>query len=131
MSALCQSLAGTLLAAHDDAGKPAFPPGGIRVLAYPAAHSAVADGGEAGRIAGGTLHGPGDYAFVYLNLRMATGRTPATQKRAGDAVLAQAKAHFEPLMPDHLIGLTVQVDESAGQVYDGKLSNLHPLFPKL
>jgi 5-carboxymethyl-2-hydroxymuconate isomerase len=32
----------------------------------------------------------GDYpaTFVYLNLRMAHGRTPATQKRAGDALLA-------------------------------------------
>jgi 5-carboxymethyl-2-hydroxymuconate isomerase len=35
MTALCRSLADTMLAAHDDAGKPVFPPGGTRVLAYP------------------------------------------------------------------------------------------------
>jgi 5-carboxymethyl-2-hydroxymuconate isomerase len=31
-------------------------------------------------------------------------------------------------MQHRLIGVTVQVDESPGQVYDGKHSNLHPLF---
>jgi 5-carboxymethyl-2-hydroxymuconate isomerase len=127
MAVLCRNLADAMLAVKDEVGQQVFPTGGTRVLAYPAAHFAVADGGAAGVAAGRGS----DYAFAYLNLRMATGRTPATQKRAGDAVLAKAKAHFEPLMPDHLIGLTVQVDESAGQVYDGKLSNLHPLFPKL
>jgi 5-carboxymethyl-2-hydroxymuconate isomerase len=29
-----------------------------------------------------------------------------------------------------LIGVTVQVDEGPGQVFDGKHSNLHPLFKK-
>ncbi len=28
------------------------------------------------------------------------------------------------------LGLTVQVDESPGQVYDGKHSTLHPLFSR-
>ena len=126
MTVLCRSLADAMLAVTDEAGQQVFPTGGTRVLAYPAAHFAVADGGAAGVAAGRG----GNYAFVYLNLRMAAGRTPATQKRAGDAILAQAKAHFDPLMPHHLIGLTVQVDESPGQVYDGKHSNLHPLFNK-
>ena len=35
-----------------------------------------------------------------------------------------------PLFEQRLIGLTVQVDESPGQVYDGKHSSLHPLFNK-
>ncbi len=47
MAALCRSLADTMLAVRDEADKPVFPPGGIRVLAYPAAHSAVAHGGAA------------------------------------------------------------------------------------
>ena len=97
MTALCRSLADTMLAAHDDAGKPVFPPGGTRVLAYPAPHFAVSDGGAAGRAAGGDFRDPGDYAFVYLNLRMAHGRTPATHKRVGDALLMATKAHFQPL----------------------------------
>ena len=117
MTALCRALADTMLAVKDEDGKQVFPTGGTRVLAYPAAHYAVADGQR-------------DYAFVYLNLRMGAGRSTATQKRAGDAVLAAAKAHFDPLMAQRLIGITVQVDESPGQVYDGKHSNLHPLFNK-
>jgi 5-carboxymethyl-2-hydroxymuconate isomerase len=117
MTALCRALADTMLAVKDEDGKQVFPTGGTRVLAYPAAHYAVADGQR-------------DYAFVYLNLRMGAGRTAATQQRAGDAVLATAKAHLDPLMATRLIGVTVQVDESPGQVYDGKHSNLHPLFNK-
>ena len=115
MTALCRALADTMLAVRDEDGKQVFPTGGTRVLAYPAAHYAVADGQR-------------DYAFVYLNLRMGAGRSAATQQRAGDAVLATAKAHFEPLMAQRLIGVTLNVDESPGQVYDGKHSNIHPLF---
>lgn len=115
MTALCRALADTMLGVKDEDGKQVFPTGGTRVLAYPAAHYAVADGQR-------------DYAFVYLNLRMGAGRTAATQKRAGDAVLATAKAHFDPLMAQRLIGITLNVDESPGQVYDGKHSNIHPLF---
>ncbi|MET0542439.1 MAG: 5-carboxymethyl-2-hydroxymuconate Delta-isomerase [Variovorax sp.] len=115
MSALCRTLADTMLAQRDDAGRQLFPTGGTRVLAYPAAHSAVADGRD-------------DYAFVYLNLRMAAGRSAAVQTRAGDALLATVKAHFDPIFSKRPIGITLQVDEAPGQVYDGKHSNLHPLF---
>lgn len=117
MTALCRVLADTMLAVKDDEGQQVFPTGGTRVLAYPATHYAVADGKR-------------DYAFVYLNLRMASGRSDATKKRAGDALLASARAHFDPLMKERLIGITLQMDESSGQVYDGKHSNLHPLFQK-
>lgn len=115
MTALCRALADTMLAVKDEEDKQVFPTGGTRVLAYPAAHYAVADGKQ-------------NYAFVYLNLRMAGGRSDATKKRAGDALLAVASAHFDPLMKERLIGITMQMDESPGQVYDGKHSNLHPLF---
>ena len=114
MTALCRSLADTMLEVHDEAGKQVFPTGGTRVLAYPAAHYAVADG-------------KADYAFVYLNLRMGFGRTDATKKRAGDALLAKTKAHFEPIFNNRLIGITLQIDEGH-EVFDGKHSNLHPLF---
>jgi 5-carboxymethyl-2-hydroxymuconate isomerase len=117
MTALCRTLADTMLAVKDEEGKQVFPTGGTRVLAYPAAHYAVADGKQ-------------NYAFVYLNLRMAAGRSDATKKRAGDALLAVASAHFDPLMKERLIGITLQIDEGPGQVYDGKHSNLHPLFQK-
>ena len=129
MTALCRTLADTMRQARDDAGLAVFPVGGIRVLAFAAQHYAVADGGEAGRAADThTGHGdPGDYAFVYLNLRMARGRSPATHKRVGDALLMVTKSHFQPLFAQRHIGITLQIDEG-GEVFDAKHSNLHPLF---
>lgn len=115
MTALCRTLADGMLQVRDEAGKQVFPTGGTRVLAFPAAHYAVADGS-------------GDFAFLYMNLRMASGRSEAVKKAAGDTVLERARAHLAPLFEKRLMGLTVQVDESFGQVYDGKHSTLHPHF---
>jgi 5-carboxymethyl-2-hydroxymuconate isomerase len=117
MTALCRRLADTMLEQRDEDGRQVFPTGGTRVLAFPAAHHAVADG-------------KADYAFVYLNLRMGAGRSDAIKKRAGDALLAGVKAHFDPIFDTQLMGCTLQIDESLGQVYDGKHSNLHPIFNK-
>jgi 5-carboxymethyl-2-hydroxymuconate isomerase len=116
MKALCRSLADTLLAVRDERAQPVFPTGGVRVLAYPAAHYAVADGER-------------DYAFVYLNLRMARGRSEAEKQRAGEALLAAAKAHLQPLFAKRYLGLTLQIDEGQ-EVFDGKHSTIHPLFRK-
>jgi 5-carboxymethyl-2-hydroxymuconate isomerase len=115
VSALCRKLADTMLTVLDESGKQVFPTGGTRVLAYPAAHYAVADG-------------KGDYGFMYLNVRMGTGRSDAVKKDAGDRLLAVVKEHFAPIFERELVGLTLQIDESPGQVYDGKHSTLHPLF---
>ncbi|MCY7307502.1 MAG: 5-carboxymethyl-2-hydroxymuconate Delta-isomerase [Rhodoferax sp.] len=114
MAALCRSLADTMLAVQDEAGGRVFPTGGTRVLAYPAAHSAVADG-------------KADYAFVYLNLRMGRGRSEATHKRAGDALLMATRTHFQPVFMRRHIGITLHIDEGP-EVFDAKHSNLHPLF---
>ena len=83
MTTLCRQLADAMLNVEDEAGKQVFPTGGTRVLAYPAPHYAVADGGASGQAAGGT----GDYAFVYLNLRMGRGRSEAVQQRAGQTLV--------------------------------------------
>ena len=115
MTALCRALADTMLAARDEAGKAVFPTGGVRVLAYPAAHHAVADGS-------------GDHAFAYLNLRMGRGRSEATRQRVGAALTAAAKAHFAPLLASRPLGLTLQIDEGP-EVFDAKFGNLHALFP--
>ena len=123
MSALCRALADTMLAVRDEDDRQVFPTGGTRVLAYPAAHFAVADGGTAGRAAGGD----GDYAFVYLNLRMGRGRSAATHRKVGDALLMATKSHFQPLFSMRHIGVTLQIDEGQ-EVFDAKHSNLHPLF---
>jgi 5-carboxymethyl-2-hydroxymuconate isomerase len=118
MGVLCRSLADTMLTVLDEGGKQVFPTGGTRVLAYPAAHYAVADG-------------KGDYSFVYINVRMGAGRSEAVKKNAGDTLLGVVKQHFAPVFDaGNLIGVTLQIDESAGQVYDAKHSTLHPHFNK-
>ncbi len=111
VGALCRKLAQAMLAVRDEQEKQVFPTAGTRVLAYPAAHAAVADG-------------QGDYGFVYVNLRMAPGRTEAVKKQAGDRLLAVVKDHFAPVLERDPVGITLQIDEGAGQVYDGKHSNL-------
>src|SRR5215467_12234408 len=116
MTALCRRLADAMLGVRDEHGQQVFPTGGTRVFAYPASHYAVADGAR-------------DYAFLYLNLRMGRGRTEAVKKLAGETVLAAAKAHLEPLFTSRYIGLTLQIDEGQ-EVFDAKLSTIHPLFRK-
>jgi 5-carboxymethyl-2-hydroxymuconate isomerase len=116
-SALCREIAETLTGQKDEDGKNVFPIGGTRVFAYPAPHYAVADA-------------KADYGFCYINLRIASGRSDAMKKRAGDALLALATAHFSSVFEKKHVGVTIQVDEAPGQVYDAKHSNLHPLFKK-
>ncbi len=125
MGALCRRLADTMIAARDEAGAAVFPVGGVRVLAYPAAHAAVADGGAAGRAAGGS----GDYQFVYLNLRMNRGRSEATQQAVGRALEAVAKEHFARQLAEQHVGITLQVDVGP-EVFDARNSSLHPLFAR-
>ena len=117
MSGLCRSLADAMLTVRDESGAQVFPTGGTRVLAYPAAHFAVADGS-------------GDFAFCWLNLRMGRGRSEATQQAAGQAVLEAARARFAPVLERRRVGLTLQVDVGA-EVFDAKFGNLHPLFTKV
>jgi 5-carboxymethyl-2-hydroxymuconate isomerase len=117
MPALCRDIAAVLVEQTDEAGGPLFPIAGTRVLAYPAQVYAVADG-------------KGDYGFCYINIRIAGGRSEAAKKRSGDAVLAKVQARFAAAFEKKHIGVTVQIDESPGQVYDAKHSKLHPLFSK-
>ena len=114
MPRLCRTLADEMLAILDEGGKQVFPTGGTRVLAYPAAHYAVADG-------------KGDYAFVYLNLRIAPGRSAGAIERTGEALLAATQVHFAALFASRTIGITLQIDEGA-PVFDAKHGTLHPLF---
>lgn len=110
MGTLCATLAATLAALRHDDGGPLFPLAGTRVMAWPAPHFAVADGRA-------------DRAFIYLNLRITPGRSPAMVQRAGDAVLASCKAHLASVFSQHAVGLTLQIDEGA-PVYEGKHNNL-------
>lgn len=117
LPALCREIAAVLVEQKDETGAPLFPVGGTRVLAYPAQAYAVADG-------------KADYGFCYINIRIAGGRSDAAKKRSGDAVLAKVQARFAAAFEKKHIGVTIQIDESPGQVYDAKHSNLHPLFNK-
>lgn len=134
MPRLCRDAADAMLAVRDEAGAQVFPTGGTRVLAYPAPHFALADGGAAGRAAGSGKTGisgadPGEYGFMYANLRMGRGRSEATQQKAGAAITAALRAHLDPVMATRHIGLTVQVDVGA-EVFSARHSTLHPLFRK-
>lgn len=121
VATLCRKLAAAMHSVLDEAGKPVFPSGGIRVLAYPAAHHAVADV---------SVEGAADFGFCYLNLRMGRGRSAATQQAAGQLLSDCVKAHFAPLLAAKKVGLTLQVDEGP-EVFDAKFGNLHPLFNKI
>ena len=115
MAAFCREIAAALVAQKDANGMPVFPTGGTRVFAYPARHCAIADG-------------KGDYGVCYVNMRIAKGRSEATKTAAGDALLRLAQARFADAFAKGRVGVTIQIDESPGQVYDAKHSNLHPLF---
>lgn len=134
MPRLCRDCADAMLAVRDEECKQVFPTGGTRVLAFPAPHFALADGGAAGRAAGAgktglTSDDPGEYGFMYANLRMARGRSAASQQKAGEAVVTAIRMHLDPAMATRHIGLTVQVDEGM-EVFDAKHSTIHPLFNK-
>jgi 5-carboxymethyl-2-hydroxymuconate isomerase len=114
MNALCRKLADAMLTVRDEDSKQVFPTGGVRVLAYPAPHFAVADGQR-------------DYAFMYLNLRMGRGRSQAVKQRAGEILMSTAEAHFAPAFAHRYVGMTLQVDEGH-EAFDAKHSTIHPLF---
>jgi 5-carboxymethyl-2-hydroxymuconate isomerase len=116
MTALCRRLADAMRTVRDDTGQAVFPTGGIRVLAYPAAHHAVADGS-------------GDFGFCWFNLRMGRGRSAAVQHAAGQALVAAARDHLADVLTRRAVGLTLQIDEGP-EVFDAKFGNLHPLFKK-
>jgi 5-carboxymethyl-2-hydroxymuconate isomerase len=120
---LCRTLCDTLLALRDEEDKPAYPPGGTRVMAFPAAHYAVADG-------------KGDYAFMYLNLRI-WGRSREMIKKTGDALLAAVGRLMDPIIAREAIGITLQIDETPKvmpgnlvQGYEDRYNTLHALFKK-
>ncbi len=114
IGALCRRLSDTMLAQRDEAGRQVFPTGGTRVLAFAAAHYAVADHSQ-------------DFAFCYLNLRMAKGRSTGLQQQIGGHLLEAVREHFAPVFGATPMGVTLQIDEGH-EVFDGKHSNLHPMF---
>lgn len=116
VSGLCRVLADAMLTVRDEEGRQVFPTGGVRVLAYPAAHYAVADGS-------------GDFGFMFFHLRIARGRSDFAHQAAGETVTAAAKAHLAPVLARRRLGLTLNIDEGP-EVFDAKFGNLHDLFAR-
>ena len=93
MGGLCRALCDTMLAVRDEQDKQVFPHGGTRVFAYPAAHSAVSDGGAAG-IAAGLGGGSSDAASTLLALnRLWELNLPRARLAGIGLALGQAHAH--------------------------------------
>lgn len=109
IGALCKTLSHTLVTLKDTNGTLVFPLYGTRVLAYPAAQYAVADG-EQGR------------GFVYMNMRVTPGRSDELIKAVGDAVLAAAKAHLAPALEQLPLRLTLHIDATPPG-FEGKFSS--------
>jgi 5-carboxymethyl-2-hydroxymuconate isomerase len=116
MTALCKKLAKTITSIKDDAGVQIFPTGGTRVLAYPAAHFAVADSSR-------------DMAFVYLHFRVMQGRTPLMLQRTGEILSKATHEHFAATLEskDPYLSITFQVEESV-EVFDLRHGTIAPLF---
>jgi 5-carboxymethyl-2-hydroxymuconate isomerase len=112
MQGLCNVLCRTLTQFQDETGNSVFPLTGTRVLAYPAPYAAVADGAE-------------DRAFLYLQLRIAPGRSPALLDTVGRALLAQLDRHLARVEGPRSIRATLQFDEGR-PVYEGKWASAAP-----
>lgn len=109
IGALCKTLSHTLVTLKDPGGTLVFPLLGTRVLAYPAAQYAVADG-EQGR------------AFVYMNMRITPGRSEELVTAVGDALLAAARTHLAPALDKLPVRLTLHIDATPPG-YEGKFSS--------
>ncbi len=106
MPGLCKALASAMARLVDAAGNPVFPLAGTRVLAYPAPFHAVGAGQP-------------ENSFLYLNLRVTPGRTPATVQAAGDALLAVVRAHVDAAGLGAPLAITFHIDELAA-AYEGR-----------
>jgi 5-carboxymethyl-2-hydroxymuconate isomerase len=74
-----------------------FPLAGIRSRAVRVGEYRVADGG--------------DHAFVHMELRIGHGRDLETLRKAGEALFAEIRAHFEPLMARRSVALSLEIAE--------------------
>lgn len=121
---LCTSLCATINAMREADGKQAFPIGGTRVMAFPAAYYAVADASQ-------------DHPFLYMNLRIWAGRSPELVKDVSEKLLAVAKEFLADTVASQPIGITIQVDETPPvmpgplvQSFEDRHNTLHALFRK-
>lgn len=110
MQALCAVLHRVML----DTGL--FPPGGIRVRAFPCTAYAIADLDRKN-------------GFADMVLRMGAGRSEADRKRAGEAIMTAARAHFQTQLDEPYFALSLEVVEIDPDL-SWKVNSIHPRLKK-
>jgi 5-carboxymethyl-2-hydroxymuconate isomerase len=117
MPALCRDVADTLIELRDEKGGPLYPVGGTGC--WPTRPSL-----RGGRRQGATT------AFATST----SASPPGAAMRRRRSRRRGAGKRCRPALPSAFekkhVRCTLQIDESPGQVYDAKHSNLHPLFNK-
>ncbi|MFJ3057237.1 5-carboxymethyl-2-hydroxymuconate Delta-isomerase [Herbaspirillum sp. NPDC087042] len=113
VKALCRELAACLTGIQD-AGRPVYPIGGIRVRAFAAQAYCIADGAA-------------DAAFLHGTLRIGAGRSDAIRKATGDALFNLIKAQLAPLYEKTGLALSLEIIESS-EAASWKHNNLHARF---
>jgi 5-carboxymethyl-2-hydroxymuconate isomerase len=126
MDVLCRSLANTMLAARDENGAHQFFRLVVRVYWLFPPHisrwqmtAALAVLPEARATT----------PLFICNCVWPTAEQLPRTRSVGDALLQTTQTHFANIFDKRHIGITLQIDEGL-TVYDGKHSNLHPLFTK-
>lgn len=89
-----------------------FPLGGIRVRAQACTAYAIADLDRKN-------------GFADMVLRMGAGRSEADRKRAGEAIMAAAKAHFHAQLEEPHFALSLEVIEIDPDL-SWKVNSIHP-----
>ena len=75
------------------------------------------------------VDGHPENAFVHVLVRVASGRSEADRKAAGERVFAKVKDNLADLMASRPLGLSVQMEESDGTV-NLKTSNYRDYLKK-
>lgn len=119
---LARTLNKTILSIRDKDGNQVFPEGGTRVMTFRADDMSVGDG-------------EGDYAFMFLLLRIMAGRDAAVIKETGDRLLAAIKEHIAPAFSKQPMGITLNIEETPRQLpgpmvlaYEGFHNGLRAIF---
>lgn len=123
MTALCRKLAKTLLSVRDEQGAQVYPEGGLKIMAYPAAHYAVGDGEH------------DDHAFMFFMLRIVEGRSAAVLQDTGDRIMDTIRTHIEPVFSTRPIGITFHMELQPVEkpkplvlAYEGRHNNLRAIY---
>jgi 5-carboxymethyl-2-hydroxymuconate isomerase len=113
---LCERLA-QFMTGLEVAGKPVFPPGGVRVRAIPCDEYCIADGSIE------------DAGFVHATLKIGAGRSETAKKATATGLFDIMRAHFERQYAKQGLALSLELYEfsESGTL---KHNNLHARLQK-